>query len=221
MRDLKILVLSLLALIGVLSVGTSAAQAKWQLLDGETPTLSLTLLGEILLSQILIDEIPISIHCGRGDLSMVLTLDAAHTTLSVSEETLLENCAEKNFTTCAVYSLGRKSGTIFMSAKGQAAMVGTASFAKFVSATFGNIAFKGSECPLLEFEIEVTGEMRMSVVSPTSHQAVHEVWLEGVALTGGESSMALHGLNSKVWPVAHMTAATTNNWAIQLPGLKL
>ena len=88
-RHLKILGLSLLALVGVMAVSASGAQANWLLLNpANTSVDELNVSGPILLSELLVPGLELAIHCKGGKASALLKKLNGGATLSGSGSAL-------------------------------------------------------------------------------------------------------------------------------------
>ncbi len=226
MKHLKILGLSLLALVGVLAVNASAAQAVW-VLNGGTNTggvLDLKLKGQILLGQLLVAGIGLKIHCDEGAADVLLITNAAMTVLTGSGTATFTGCDVEEFEeVCEVMSPGKPSGTIFASGTGEGKMASKAkeaeTFAKLTNSNFSTILFEGEECPFIGLEEAVNGSVRLVVNTPETVSATHTATINEEGLFFGEEAALLDGPGAGNSALVHVTKEGGGSWAVQLTGL--
>lgn len=171
MRNLKILGLSLLALVGVMAVSASAAQAEWLILLNKESVSSVTVdLATERAGHLLVPDLGLDIACVKGEGTVTATLESGNEVLKGSGSILYTECKDNNFgEVCEVGSKGEESGKIKAIGSGIGGMEGEKVFTKLEStenAPFTDIEYRGEECPLTEINGEVTGFVLVEVVSP-------------------------------------------------------
>ncbi len=196
MRNLKVLGLSLLALVAVMAVSASAAQAKWLLLRNGTSVSSLNLIAEAEEGELLVPELGIAIHCegGKGEVNVETTEGNKKLLASASPE--FQGCTDLNFgEVCTVQGKGDPVGTIGASGTGVGSMEGEKVFVTAAStgeAPFADVVYGGEECPLVEIDGRTFGFVEFEILNPLADTLLKEVHISDEELTFGNSPAELH-----------------------------
>lgn len=217
----KVLSLSILAIVAVMAVNATAAQAEWKLNGGVTlgnGELLLELLVIYGLKEILIGSLGAHIHCEEGiAIEHYETLNKK-TVLDFEEEALLLECEVLGFAkTCIVSSPGQSAGTIASQGEGVASMSGTETFVKMSSENFGEFGFSGTFCPFNGIGGVVSGEMKVGIEGEET-EASHSGYIEDVVGTMwyGEEELELHGGNLAEPVTATAKKVGGGSWGISL-----
>lgn len=189
----RILGLLLLALVAALAVNASTAHAKWLLLQDGQSVLSLNLEYEAKLSELLVPDLGLIIHCTHSVGTIDLSLSGDHKTLTDSMEVTYHGCDDLIFGgVCSVHSLGEPDGLIGTSGSGIATMSGEKVLLNVASTDFGHIQYLGPECPLTEIDGRLSGSMQFELAGPLSESILHPTSLVGQGLFFGQSEAELH-----------------------------
>jgi hypothetical protein len=201
---LKVLGLSLLAVVGLMSFSAAAQAHEWLiekkvLGTGGWGLAEAPLDGTVLLSLLLVSGLGLEIHCKGGHFSgTILKGGGSHALI------LYEGCTVVGASpVCTVKSPGRLNGFIHFEALGELIEHAKVMYNKFVPKTepnFGKIEILGSECPLVGLSANVTGSLASKVGAEALFQLVESVDalltqpLLGVALHFGEEPANLDGI---------------------------
>lgn len=210
---LKVLGLTLFALVSMLAVSASAAHADWVLLEGagksKVGSLSLTA-STPNPGQLLVVGLGLEIECQKGSGTASIT-DAA--TPTAKAKITFTECKDNNFgEVCTVRGVADAVGSITGQGEGTASMTSKSSTDLFITAAskaetpFADVLYEGEECPLTEIDGEVTGSVKIEVKNPTTHTASHNVEVVGQALNFGEEEAELHDGKE---PPANVTGTVT------------
>lgn len=185
---LKILCLSLLALVGVMAVSASAAQAKWLLLLSKASVLKQTFEFTINPAVFAVPGLGIEIACTGGTGTDFTQLNEAHTVQSGGAIAKFTGCKDVTFgEVCTLASPGEPVGTIVTSGTGSGSMEGEKVLVTTASSEFAKIQFFGEECPFTELDGKVVGSVTVEIADPLKDTASHEVEVVKYKLTcGGE-----------------------------------
>lgn len=227
-RFIRALVPSLLALVGFMAMSASAAQAKWVLVGGTEHTMGadagkllLSLSGEVLSEEMLIESLGIEKYCAGGTAAISLSTNAAMTSLTIGGTATLEECMVLGFEeTCTLKSVGQASGNVDVVFSGQGKMSGADTSSELLSEDFSSIRFEGEECPFNELEAQVQGLLSLTLPNAAELAATHAALLDEISIKYGAEKLLLHDGTSPTNPISmHMTKVGGGNWAIQLEGL--
>lgn len=225
-RNLRILGLSLLALVGVMAVSASAAQAKWLLLRNSTSVLNLELAGTLLLAELLVPDFgQLEIHCTGGTATATISLNGTHTVASGTAHGVFTGCVVLGAEgICFVSSPETEVGEILASGSGLLSMNGTEVYSLVESEEFTQIDFSGEECPLDGLEAPVSGSATLNILNPLTDAQTHLVQIDDEELEFAGSEAILDGelLQPGVhddWVLAHMQEVSNATWAIHLVNL--
>ncbi len=225
---IKAATMSLLVAVGIVAVSASAAQANWVLKKNKSSVSQLKLKGNVLLTELLIPELEIAIHCTGGNMLATLTSGGGGTTLSGTASATLTGCKLLEFEKiCTVESLGAGAGKINYSFSGNLKMEGEKTFALVSNGEFTKISITGALCPFaLEGSLTMAfgGSMTMNIVNPLTEQVNHLIEINDEELFYGEEEVVLDGelLEPGVHAdstVVHMEEEIGSTWAVQLAGL--
>jgi hypothetical protein len=230
MRHLKILGLSALALVGIMAVSASAAQATWVLDGGVTlpdGKLLLSLEGGVLLGELLVPGLGIEIHCTGGTAHVHLLTHTDMKTLNASGHAVFSGCKVLNFSAvCKVKSSTTAAGEILAEGSGTVSMNGSETYALLSSTTFTTIEFEGAECPFIETDGRVNGNVKLTFHNPQTSEATHLALLNDDGLFLGDEPATIHG---ELLPgggglrddaqLTHLQKVGGGSWALLLSGL--
>jgi hypothetical protein len=190
-KHLKILGLSLLALVSVLAVSASAAQANWQLLQNKAVVSSLNLKGSSTEDGELLVANGIQIHCSES--SGTATVSGGGTaTLTGTATVTFHGCFELTFGSgpepaCETHSVGQPDGLIKASGKGKGGMVSAEEvYLQSEKELFTTVEFTGPECPLAEIDGRTTGKVKITALTALQDTTSHVVHIEATELEFGE-----------------------------------
>jgi hypothetical protein len=198
----KTLGMSLVALIGLLAVNASAAQAKWLPLVNKTSVNSIKLTGSSE-GAYLLSESGSKIHCTKSTGTATATLSGDKTLLGGSATATFTGCTEEAFKTCSIQSLGQAAGTIIVKGEGDFEMEangsdetvwgkGTGPGGQLAVLVYGN-----DLCPLNEAEEALLGYAKISVLNALQDLKLHEIHILGESFKLGENKAELHMINEK------------------------
>lgn len=218
---LEILGLSLLALVGVMAVSASAAQAKWLLLKDGVSVLSQSFNFTLGTVELLVPNVGIEILCKGGTGTTNFSLDATHTKLSGSASWQFSGCEDVNYgEVCTVEGVGDSAGKISVALTGTGIMEGEKVLIDAASSEFLNFQYLGEECPFTELDGRVSGEMTLEVLEPLKEAALHQVHLVKQNLFyGGESAEWHAGPPSAGTVLGSISTLNGEKSAIHLVGL--
>jgi hypothetical protein len=216
----KILGMSLLALVGVLAINASAAQAKWLILVGATSPKTISLKGTAN-GGFLLSANGNEIHCNGSSGNATISLSASDTVASGTATVTFTGCTEEQFKeTCGVHSAGKANGTIVASGEAVAAMTGETVYAKATSKNFTTIEFSGEECPLAENVESVSGSARFTVTdNALTLKTSHTIALTGENLKLGESNATLENNTGGAEIAGQIEEAEGKTFAVHLCAL--
>lgn len=215
----KIMGLSVLAVVAVMAMNASAAQATYKL-NGGTESAGVLLLHLHLvfgLGEILISPLNVHVHCTGGTGLLHLITDSTMVTLNGSGTADFTGCTVVGFPKCTVNSPGAAAGLISAKGEGSASMSGTETFSNLKSANFSEFGFHGALCPFNEIEGTVNGEVKLGLQGETT-AASHTGTLDDIPskLFYGEEEAVLHGVNLTTPIAVTATKEGGGNWGIAL-----
>lgn len=221
---LKVLGISLLAVIGAMAVSASAAQAKWLILVGTRSFKSIELKGTVDAGKILVPGL-LALSCTGGPAIAGASTEEESKKLSINLTTLLSGCVVKDATgkvnsNCTVNSLGEPAKSIKLEFAGVASMSNALDVSFSLSSSeFAIIEINGALCSLAEFDGPINGAASLTMQSGADKQLLHVVHLneergkeENSLLFYEENEAALDFLGS-------METVSGNIWALALVGL--
>ncbi len=196
-KHLRVLCLSACALMGLMAVNASAAQAKWLLLRNGVSVSSLTLVAEVGEGNYLVPNLGSNVHCEGGEGVATVSLSEEGKTLSGAGQGVLTGCADLNFEeVCTVRSPGNPVGTIEGSGSGVADMSTEGDLIVEVASSleepFTEIIREGEECPLVEIDSRVTGRVEVEILESLVEKVAHEAHLVLQETFYGENPAELH-----------------------------
>lgn len=218
----KVLGVAMLAMVGAMALGASAAQANWLIVVNGQSVNSIQLAGTIVLSsELLAESLGFSLNCEGG------TGQAELKTVSGGEEIVgsgvvtFTGCVVVGFEeVCNAFSPGKPAGTITASGSGKGSMEGGKTFTELTSEEFTVIEFSGEECPLTELNGVVSGTGTGTLVNAEVEQKVHAVEVDAKELFFGAEPVDMHGsggAESNVEVSAEEIGGQP--WSIRLVGL--
>jgi hypothetical protein len=225
----KVLGLSLLAIVAVMAVNASAAQANWLLLKDLVSVNTLNLTGQILEGELLVKDLNLKIYCAKGTATATVT---DGTPISGTAHTLFELCSVLLFSNCQVHSTGVASGNILAQGSGSGIWMSSndSVLVLATSAAFTTIEFLGVTCPFIDTIEPVSGGVLLELLEASSphllkrlaHLDDHELFFGGEeALLDGPISS--HGNPTLPLPadtgLIHVEEEKGSLWAIELTGL--
>lgn len=218
-KNLKVLGLSLLTLVGVMAMSASASQAKWLLLRNGTSTLELNLSVIQSTAGELLTELGITINCTGGSGSVTAKLEEEHKKLVVSGKITFTGCTVLEFPECEV--LGPKKGEIEASGSGIGIENGSGEVFADLSGTFVKlITFpKDVHCVLSDIEWNVKGKVHVKVLEPLANNKLHVGHLLDLGLDFFGFTAELHASGSKGPIPLSITESTGATWAVHLVNL--
>jgi hypothetical protein len=200
---LKVLGLSLLAVVGLMSFSAAAQAHEWLiekkvLGTGGWGLAEAPVGGTVLLSLLLVPGIGLEIHCTDGEFSgTILKGGSSHALI------LYLGCTVVGATLqCQVHSPGKTNGFIHIEVLDELIEHAGVLYDKFVPKTapnFAKIEFLGSECPLVGLSFNLTGSYASKVGAEALFQLVESVnsttqSLLKVGLTFGSESLQLDSI---------------------------
>lgn len=219
-RNLKVLGMATLLLMGIVAMNASTAQAKWLLHRNGQSVLLLALNLSFSEAEFLVDEVGLHIVCSGGSGTGHLDLNQAHTSLTASTAVTFFGCKEVNFSeVCELYGGGLKAGEILTKAEGSAYQTGIVDVtAEVISAGIGYVEFVGEECPLAEIDGSIYGTMVMLLLNMSTASSSHTIHLEEGFLYFGEYDLTMHSsVSSRVLGTA--TESSSGTWKAVTVGL--
>jgi hypothetical protein len=221
MRNLKILGLSLLALVGVMAISASAAQAKWLLLLNGVSVLKEILNVTVNSGELLVPSLGLKIFCSGGTGTAGIELSADHKTLSGSVTGTFNKCKDLEFSeVCTVHGVGDGAETISAKGTGTASMEGEKVLVNAASSEFANVEYLGEECPFVEVDGRVSGSVTLEVLKPLEDANLHQVHLVKQNLLYGTAAAELHnGTKGGLLSGSVTVTGATNKVGLHLVGL--
>ncbi len=217
-RHLEILGLSLFALVSVMAVSASAAQAEWLLLLNQSSVSSITGTIQLLPFHFYVEELELTISCTGGTATTTLT---GSKVLSVSNTTTVTGCAVTGGEeVCEVHSSGQPDGTIVGSDSGPMDDSGPEEVLALLSSSkISEIEIDGEECSVGEFDATLSGSLRILILEALQDLTTHLVHIEDCELFYGTHSVSL--LSSEGSAIlGHARDQNPNaTWAIHLVNL--
>lgn len=189
----KILGMSLLALIGVMAVSASAAQAKFSLKKNGANVDELKLVGSFALGKLVAPGLNVTIHCEVTNGKVTAKLNLSTGAVSVSGSGKSVKCKVEGAGVCTVRSPTTEKGEIAIAGEGAVEMVGATTFAKLESEEFTTVIFEGEECSLNEVELPVHGSATIAFGNAETEEKVHTGALDDDKLFMGEEEVTLEG----------------------------
>ena len=208
-KHLKILGLSLLALVAVMAVNASASQAAtWVLKEGGVEKTSITAAIKAPSGHLLVPGLGIDIECSSGSGSVTASGGKTET-LTGSGEITYTGCKDVNFKTCTVRSepAGTPKGTIIAKGSGTGFMESTKTLAKLASkagSPFTTVVYEGAECPLTEVDGTVTGFVDVEIVEAATDSAIHTGVVQKQGLEFGEELATLESATGSTKPTVEL-----------------
>ena len=230
-KHLKILGLSLLALVGVMAVSASAAQAKWLLLSNGASTNLVSVDVETTEpGKLLVPELGLNIECQEGVGSVSIATETEEKVLSASGSVTFTGCKDPEFEeVCDVSSAGQPAGTIVASGSGLGGMNGkddeTETYAKLEASggkpfTTVNYTGEGEECPLEEIDGRVSGYILVLVLNALASTNLKLGHVIHQGLKFGENEAILEDSKGNEQPLVTISRpGGVNTWGIHLVGL--
>lgn len=215
----KVLGLAMLIVVGLMALGTSAAQAKWLIVVGGKSVSSGQFVGTIVLSsELLAEDLGFSLHCTGGTGQAELKTANGGQELLGSGVVEFTGCVVLEFEeVCIAHSPGKKAGSITASGSGYGSMEGKKIFTELASKEFTKIEFLGEECPLAEIDGTVSGRGTGTLVNAEVELKSHFVEVDAKELFFGEDPVDMHGSEGKESNVEVITEeASGKPWAIRL-----
>ncbi len=219
---IKVLGLSLLVAVGAMAVSASAAQAKWLLLKNGASVDTLSLVGTVLLGELLVDKLGLKIHCPEGTIAAEFKLSADKTKATGTGSATFKKCTVLTFPKCTVNSPGAAAGEIKAAGSGEGKMTGETVFAELSSAEFTTIEITGALCSISELGGQkVNGTATLTLHEPLVDKKEHLALLDELALFYGKENAIIHGelLTPGVLDPAvlvHATEASGATFAVHL-----
>ena len=209
----------LVALVGVMAVGASAAQAEWLLLKSKVSVLELKFNTTTGLGKLLVPKLGLTIHCTGGSGPITISTDTTHKVLTGSGTITYTGCTiEGNPEKCTVHSKGAANGTIVAKGSGTGFMEGEAVLAELSSSEFTFIEIGGALCPLNEENGAVNGKAHLLLLEPLVDASTHMAHLLSLGLFYGKQEAKLDGTVEGL-QLFEVTDAGGNPWAIHLVNL--
>lgn len=226
-HKVRIFGLCVLAVVGVMAMSASAAQAKWLILVGGQSVSAAKFdatfnLGEMLLSGLY------SLHCTGGTGGATIQATESNTNLLLTGSVSFTGCVMKDATgkvnkNCSVSSKGQTVGTISISESSGVTMEGEKTFAILESEEFSLIQIVGALCPIAtegDLTMSLMGSATLTLDKAGTLQTLHSVGLDDQELFYGEDEALLHDGSSPANPVTGSALEESGSpWAIQLVGL--
>jgi hypothetical protein len=233
MRHLKFLGLSVFALVGVMAVSVSAAQAMW-VLDGGTTLpdgkLLINLEASVLLGELLVPGLGIEIHCTGGSATAHLVTSTDMKTLTHTGHAIFTGCTVLKFSAvCKVKSPTTSAGSILAEGSGTVSMANkennSETYALLSSNNFTTIEYIGEECPFVEVDGRMNGNIKLTLHNPGVLEETHLTLLNDDGLFIGNEPITIHGALTGVGSnhddsvLAHVKKVGGGSWALLLTGL--
>jgi hypothetical protein len=223
----KTLGLSLLALITVMAMNATAAQANWLLLKNLVSVSTLHLDGLVLEYELLVDDLNLKVFCKKGTASVTL-IDG--TPPSGSVHVLPALCTVLLFSTCTVHSTGAPNEHILFEGAGSAIWMSNDSVLILVEdEEFTTIEFLGALCPFIDTVEPVSGGLLFELLEASNpHLLERLAHLDDHESFFGQSETIIHGVELHGNPalplyvdraLIHLEEETGALWAIELTSL--
>jgi hypothetical protein len=222
-KHFKVLALSLLALVGVMAVSASAAQAKWLLLRNGVSVSSINRVVSSAEDFSLLAANGIQIDCTEFSGSSTASLSEENKKLSGSETVTLKGCEEATFgEICGIHSTGQPNGTIVTSNTGRGGDV-SAQEVYFLSLSSNEqittVQFTGAECPLAEIDGTITCHWKETILTALNDVKLHVVHIEETNTKIGGEEVEIDNETGGHVILGSTTEATGATFAYHLVGL--
>lgn len=222
-KPTRLLGLSILAIVAVMAMSASTAQASYNLVGGiqdKSGTLLLSLDLQFLLSEFLLEYLSTHFHCQGGTGSLFLQTNSAMTVLTGSGTARLTGCVVQGWEeSCTVKTPGSPAGELLAAFEGTATMGGGQTYMNMASEELVVWEYNGEECPFAEVIGVVSGSFKLAITSSETSVSTHLGGFDDIQLFYGEEPLAIHGTELASAVVTHATKVGGGNWAIQLQGL--
>ena len=205
-----------LALLGVMALSASAAQAKWLLLKNKVSVSSLTLTARSGLGRLLVPKLGLTIHCTGDSGSITASLSGENKNLSGNGSLTSTGCTLNESKNCTVKSKGQPNGTIVSNFDDSFIMEGESVLDQMTTATQFTFIEIGNElCPLFEENASVTGKVHLLILEPLSDITERMGHLLSLGLLYGKNEAEIDG-TEKGLRLYSLTEATGASFAIHL-----
>lgn len=218
-RLCKMLGLSMLAVVGVMAVSASAAQAKWLIRVNGVSVQSVLFVSAYGLTLIFVPGLNLDIHCDDGIGSLLLGTSVNDTVLLHNGWELFLDCDVVGVKTCTVHSSGEKSGNIKIEGTGTGQMEGSKTFVKRESKKLALIEIEGALCPLNEVAEELSGSMTLTVDNAETEEKVHTSKLDDQKLLFGAEAAQLYGAEKSTSISGSLKMESGATWSVKLVNL--
>jgi hypothetical protein len=220
-KHFKILGLSLLALVGVMAVSATAAQAKWLLLKSGVSVKLLEVTASAGLGFLLVPKLGLQIHCTAGSGTVHVESSEEDKKLLVKATPVFTGCTDKKFGgVCTVRGASDTTGKITAKGKGEGSMSGEKvliTAASGAGEAFTDVKYEGEECPLTEIDGKVTGSVTFEVGTPLTDSTSHGVTVTAQSLLFGGQTSELH--KTKAGEALTGTVSSGSTFAVHLVSL--
>lgn len=210
----KVLGVSLLAIVGILAINASAANATWTMLrNGAAANPNLLNLNATLLGTEFLVPGFFKINCTGGSATIHLL---GGTTLQANTHAAFTGCTILNFPLCEVHSPGRPVGTLLFSASGTGSLSGTSVLLLMLgSPLLSEVIVENELCPYAETEAPLTGKITLLILNAATNAAEHLAHLndDGMKFADFDAFIDSGGGidDTALW---HVTEASGATWAI-------
>lgn len=220
----KMLGISFLALVLIMAISATAAEAKWLLLVNGKSVSSIQVVGSGKGGELLVAN-GIAINCAGGiEGAAKVSLSESGGAVSGSGTVSLTGCFELNFgEACDVHSPGQPAGTIVASGSAVGTMIGEEVSALTTGNPFTVVEFTGEECPLTEINGQISGSIKGTVLNPLEDLKLHQIQFVNEGLLFGGEETEVHTFDENGEPVKLLLASvkevTGGTFSIHLVGL--
>jgi hypothetical protein len=214
-NPIKTLGLLTLAVVAMVAVNASMAQANWQLKRNGTTVKTLNLTANLLGGELLIPGLGLGVNCTGGVATATLLNET--TKLSGSTHASFTGCTVLSFPKCIVHSPGTPNGTILASGSGTATMSGEETYFLSESEEFTEINFLATACFLSGLSLR--GSVLLTLLESGQAAATHLAHLDEEELFFGEEEVLIDGALGADTALSHVSEESGQTWSIGLAGL--